>query len=64
MKPFRDQPIARKALTLGLAPTLCSLLLVSIASVTATYFTARANTTSRDTAPAARQTQHRGGVRV
>jgi signal transduction histidine kinase/ActR/RegA family two-component response regulator len=44
MKPFRDQPIARKALTLGLAPTLCSLLLVSIASMTATYFTARGNT--------------------
>ena len=36
MKPFKDQPIARKALTLGLAPTICSLLLVSIASVTAT----------------------------
>jgi len=45
MTPFRDLPIARKALALGLAPTLCSLLLVSIASVTATYFTARANTT-------------------
>jgi len=45
MKPFKDQPIARKALILGLAPTLCSLLLVSIASVTATYFTARRNTT-------------------
>ncbi len=45
MKAFKDQPIARKALTLGLAPTICSLLLVSIASVTATYFTARGNTT-------------------
>ena len=53
MKPFRDQPIARKALTLGLAPTLCSLLLVSIASVTATYFTARGNTT-RDVGRAGR----------
>jgi signal transduction histidine kinase/ActR/RegA family two-component response regulator len=44
MKPFRDQPIARKALILGVVPTFCAILLVSVASVTATYFTARSNT--------------------
>jgi methyl-accepting chemotaxis protein len=48
MKAFNDQPIARKALILGLVPTLSALVLVSIASVTATYFISRRNTT-RDT---------------
>ncbi|MEP7308101.1 MAG: ATP-binding protein [Acidobacteriota bacterium] len=62
MKPFRDQPIARKALTLGLAPTLCSLLLVSIASVTATYFTARGNTTGDVSAQAAIVADSVGGA--
>ena len=62
MKPFRDQPIARKALTLGLAPTLCSLLLVSIASVTATYVTARANTTRDVSAQAAIVADSVGGA--
>jgi signal transduction histidine kinase/CheY-like chemotaxis protein len=43
MRAFRDQPIARKALALGLVPTLCTLLMVVIASGTATFFTARRN---------------------
>jgi signal transduction histidine kinase/ActR/RegA family two-component response regulator len=62
MKPFRDQPIARKALTLGLAPTLSALLLVSIASATATYFTARGNTTRDVSAQAALVADSVGGA--
>ena len=43
MRPFRDLPIARKALTLGLVPTVSALLVASVASLTSTYFTARRN---------------------
>jgi signal transduction histidine kinase/ActR/RegA family two-component response regulator len=38
---FRDQPIARKALILGVVPTICALVLASAASFGATYLTAR-----------------------
>lgn len=44
MKPlqsFRDQPIARKALILGVVPTICALILASAASFGATYLGAR-----------------------
>jgi signal transduction histidine kinase/CheY-like chemotaxis protein len=40
---FRDQPIARKALILGVVPTICALILASVASFGATYLTARRN---------------------
>jgi signal transduction histidine kinase len=40
---FRDQPIARKALTLGLAPTVCALLIVTGAFGVAVFVTLRAN---------------------
>lgn len=62
MKPFKDQPISRKALTLGLAPTICSLLLVSVASMTATYFTALGNTTRDVDAQAALVADGVGGA--
>ena len=44
MKPLKDQPIARKALVLGVAPAICALLMVAIASTTGTYFRARTTT--------------------
>jgi signal transduction histidine kinase len=40
---FRDQPIARKALTLGLAPTLCALLIVTGTFGVAVFVTLRAS---------------------
>src|SRR5690242_13678905 len=40
-RAFRDQPIARKALILGVVPTICALVLASAASFGATYLTAR-----------------------
>src|SRR5687767_5759701 len=43
MRPFRDLPIARKTLTLGLVPAIFSLLVVILASLLSTYMTARRN---------------------
>src|ERR1044072_3001516 len=41
MRPFRDQPIARKTLTLGLVPAIFALLVAILASLLSTYMTAR-----------------------
>ena len=38
---FRDQPIARKALTLGVVPAVCALIIVSVAFGIAVYLTVR-----------------------
>ena len=43
MRPFRDLPIARKTLMLGLAPAIFSLLVVIVASLLSTYMMARRN---------------------
>ena len=43
MRPFRDLPIARKALTLGLVPTVFALLVAILASLLNTYIIARRN---------------------
>jgi signal transduction histidine kinase len=43
MKAFRDQPIARKALILGVVPTVATILLVILASIISTYYQARIN---------------------
>ena len=43
MRPFRDLPIARKALTLGLVPTVFALIVAILASLVTTYITARRN---------------------
>jgi signal transduction histidine kinase len=43
MRPFRDLPIARKTLTLGLVPAIFALLVVIVASLLSTYMTARGN---------------------
>ena len=43
MRPFRDLPIARKTLTLGLVPAIFSLIVVILASLLSTYMTARRN---------------------
>jgi signal transduction histidine kinase/ActR/RegA family two-component response regulator len=43
MRPFKDLPIARKTLTLGLVPTIFALLVVILASLLSTYMTARRN---------------------
>ena len=43
MRPFRDLPIARKTLTLGLVPAIFALLVVILASLLSTYMTARRN---------------------
>jgi len=43
MRPFRDQSIARKTLTLGLVPTVVALVVAIIASLLSTYVTARRN---------------------
>ncbi len=43
MRPFRDLPIARKALTLGLVPTVFALIVAIFASLVTTYITARRN---------------------
>jgi signal transduction histidine kinase len=40
---FKDQPIARKVLILGMVPTVTAILLVILASMASTYFVARAN---------------------
>ena len=42
-KAFKDQPLARKALILGIVPTVCALAVVAVSSVAATYVTARRN---------------------
>lgn len=38
---FRDQPIARKALTLGVVPALCALVIVTVAFAVAVFVTGR-----------------------
>jgi signal transduction histidine kinase len=38
---FRDQPIARKALTLGVVPAVCALIIVSVAVGSAVYLTVK-----------------------
>jgi signal transduction histidine kinase len=43
MRPFRDLPIARKALTLGLVPTVFALVVAIFASLVTTYILARRN---------------------
>jgi hypothetical protein len=43
MRPFRDLPIARKTLTLGLLPTIFALIVAILASLLSTYVTARHN---------------------
>ena len=43
MRPFRDLPIARKTLTLGLVPAVFALLVVILSSLLSTYMTARRN---------------------
>src|SRR5215212_173098 len=41
MTPFRDQPIARKALILGLVPTICALIIASAAFLLSTFVSIR-----------------------
>jgi len=41
MRPFRDLPIARKTLTLGLVPAILALVVAILASLLSTYMTAR-----------------------
>ena len=43
MRPFKDLPIARKTLTLGLVPAIFALIVVILASLLSTYMTARRN---------------------
>jgi len=43
MRPFRDLPIARKTLTLGLVPTVFALLVAILASLVTTFIMARRN---------------------
>ena len=43
MPPFRDLPIAKKTLMLGLLPAIFALLVVILASLLSTYMTARRN---------------------
>ncbi len=41
MRPFRDLPIARKTLTIGVVPTVFALIVAIFASLASTYITAR-----------------------
>jgi uncharacterized protein involved in cysteine biosynthesis len=41
MRPFRDLPIARKTLMLGLVPAILALVVAILASLLSTYMTAR-----------------------
>jgi signal transduction histidine kinase len=43
MRPFKDQPISRKTLTLGVVPTVCALMVALIASLISTLVLARQN---------------------
>src|SRR5215212_7734657 len=43
MRPFRDLPIARKTLMLGLTPAILALIVVVLASLLSTYTMARRN---------------------
>lgn len=43
MRPFKDQPLARKTLTLGVVPTVFALMVAIGASLISTYVTARHN---------------------
>lgn len=40
---FKDQPIARKALTLGLVPASCAVIIVTAAFALAVFLTTRGN---------------------
>ncbi len=44
MRAFRDQPIARKALTLGVVPAVSAVAILTVMSMTATFFRASRNT--------------------
>jgi signal transduction histidine kinase/CheY-like chemotaxis protein len=41
MKAFKDQPIARKAVILGLAPTVCALVVAGISFIVSVYVSVR-----------------------
>jgi signal transduction histidine kinase len=43
MRPFKDLPIARKTLTLGLVPAILALVVAILASLLSTYMAARRN---------------------
>ena len=43
MKPFRDLPIARKALLLGVVPTACALLLATLVFVVTAFVSGRSD---------------------
>ena len=43
MRPFKDQPIGTKAAILGLAPTVCALLVASLAFLVSVYLAVRRN---------------------
>ncbi len=43
MKPFKDQPIARKVLVLGVVPTVVAIIVAIVASTLATYHQTRTN---------------------
>src|SRR3989442_12004560 len=43
MRPFKDQPIAKKAITLSVVPTICALVVAIVASLASTFFQARDN---------------------
>ena len=43
MRSFKDLPIARKTLTLGVVPAIFALMVVILASLLSTYMTARRN---------------------
>ena len=47
MRPFRDLPIARKTLTLGLVPTVFALLVAILASLITTFVVASMSETFR-----------------
>ena len=43
MRPFKDQPIGTKAAILGLAPTVCALVIASLAFLVSVYLSVRRN---------------------
>src|SRR4051812_15143315 len=43
MRPFKDLPIARKAIILGLAPTICALVVASGAFLVSVFLSVRTN---------------------
>ena len=52
MRAFKDQPIGRKAMILGLVPTISALLIASAAYLVSTYVSIR-NSTVNDMATSA-----------